>query len=69
MPMRQFRTDFIMDAGVGMAATVAPDMPKPAEIAANHWRSETELTVETAAFGCTALQNGRSYAHRLSVMA
>lgn len=51
-----------------MAATVAPDMPTPAEIAADHWLSEIELAVEMAPFGCRAFQNGRFYARRRSVI-
>lgn len=68
LPVRPFRIDYIMEAGIGMAATVAPDMPTPAEIAADHWLSEIELAVEMAPFGCRAFQNGRFYARRRSVI-
>ncbi|WP_267424247.1 alpha/beta hydrolase [Methylobacterium sp. GC_Met_2] len=54
-------TYYIMDAGVGMAATVAPDMPTPAEIAANRWLPEADLAAYTAAFGRTGFQGGLNW--------
>lgn len=54
-------TYYIMDAGVGMAATVAPDMPTPAETAANRWLPEAELAVYAAAFGRTGFQGGLNW--------
>ncbi|MGU3663617.1 alpha/beta hydrolase [Methylobacterium sp. A49B] len=54
-------TYYILDAGVGMAATVASDMPTPAEIAANRWLPEAELAAYTAAFGRTGFQGGLNW--------
>jgi pimeloyl-ACP methyl ester carboxylesterase len=54
-------TYYIMDAGAGMAATVAPDMPTPAEIAANPWLPEAELAAYAAAFGRTGFQGGLNW--------
>lgn len=54
-------TYYIMDQGVGMAATVAPDMPTPAEIAANRWLSEAELAAYAAAFRRTGFQGSLNW--------
>ena len=47
-----------MDAGTGMAAAVASNMPTPAEVAANRWLPEAELAVYAAAFSRTGFQGG-----------
>jgi pimeloyl-ACP methyl ester carboxylesterase len=54
-------TYYIMDRGVGMAATVAPDAPSQAEIAANRWLPEEELAVYTEAFRRTGFQGGLNW--------
>lgn len=54
-------TYYIMDEGVGMAATVALDMPSPATIAANHWLPEDELAVYAATFARTGFQGGLNW--------
>ncbi|MCQ8239899.1 alpha/beta fold hydrolase [Rhizosaccharibacter radicis] len=51
-------TYYIMDQGTGMAATVAPHMPSPAEIAANRWLPEPDLAVYSSAFARTGFQGG-----------
>ena len=54
-------TYYIMDRGVGMAETVAPEMPSPAEVTANRWLPEPELAVYAAAFGRTGFQGGLNW--------
>jgi len=54
-------TYYIMDKGIGMAATVAPDMPSPAAVAANRWLPEDELAVYAAAFAGTGFQGGLNW--------
>ena len=49
-------TYYIMDLGADMAATVAPHMPSPAEVAACRWLPEAELQVYTDEFARTGLQ-------------
>jgi pimeloyl-ACP methyl ester carboxylesterase len=49
-------TYYIMDLAEGMAGTVAPDMPSPAEIAACGWLTERELAVYAAEFSRTGFQ-------------
>jgi pimeloyl-ACP methyl ester carboxylesterase len=49
---------YVMDLGQGMAQTVAPQMPTPAQIAACTWLPEGELAVYTAEFARTGLQGG-----------
>jgi pimeloyl-ACP methyl ester carboxylesterase len=51
-------TYYIMEAGKGMAATVAPEMPTPAEIAACRWLPEAELDIYSGEFGRTGFQGG-----------
>jgi pimeloyl-ACP methyl ester carboxylesterase len=54
-------TYYIMDLGQGMAETVAKEMPSPAEIAANKWLSEDELTVYSSEYGRTGFQGGLNW--------
>ena len=49
---------YIMDADMGMAATVAAEMPSPAEIAACHWLTEAELRVYSGEYARTGFQGG-----------
>ena len=51
-------TYYIMDRDQDMAATVAPEMPSPAEIAACTWLPESELRFFTEEFGRTGFQGG-----------
>ncbi|UDL94398.1 alpha/beta hydrolase [Lichenihabitans sp. PAMC28606] len=54
-------TYYIMDRGVGMAATVAPDMPSPAAIAANLWLSKADLEVYAHTYARTGFQGGLNW--------
>jgi pimeloyl-ACP methyl ester carboxylesterase len=49
---------YIMDLAMGMAETVAPHLPTPAQIAACRWLTEAELAVYAAEFGRTGFQGG-----------
>lgn len=51
-------TYYVMDAGLGMAATVAPEMPGPEAVAACRWLSEAELAVYSAEYARTGFQGG-----------
>jgi pimeloyl-ACP methyl ester carboxylesterase len=51
-------TYYIMRRDQDMAATVAPHMPSPAEIAACRWLTEGELRVYSTEFGRTGFQGG-----------
>jgi pimeloyl-ACP methyl ester carboxylesterase len=51
-------TYYIMDLGLGMAETVAQEMPSAAEIAGCEWLSDDELDVYSAEFGRTGFQGG-----------
>ncbi|WP_424813527.1 alpha/beta fold hydrolase [Roseococcus sp. YIM B11640] len=51
-------TYYIMPADRGMAETVAPEMPGPAEVAANRWLSEAALAVYAEEYGRTGFQGG-----------
>ncbi len=51
-------TYYIMDLAKGMAETVAPEMPSPAEIAACKWLPEDELRVYSKEFERTGFQGG-----------
>jgi pimeloyl-ACP methyl ester carboxylesterase len=51
-------TYYIMDRNLGMAATVAPDMPTAAQVAANRWLPDRELAVYVRAFERTGFQGG-----------
>ena len=51
-------TYYIMDLDMGMAETVALEMPSAAEIAACTWLPDNELAVYAAEFGRTGFQGG-----------
>ena len=51
-------TYYIMDLGMGMAETVAREMPTPAEIAANQWLPDRELHVYAEEYGRNGFQGG-----------
>jgi pimeloyl-ACP methyl ester carboxylesterase len=51
-------TYYIMDLDKGMAATVAPQMPSCAQIAACQWLTERELAVYSGEYGRTGFQGG-----------
>ncbi len=51
-------TYYVMDRAEGMAATVAPFMPSPAEVAACRWLPESDLAVFAAEYGRTGFQGG-----------
>ena len=51
-------TYYIMDLAKDMAATVAPEMPSPSEIAACRWLTESELGVYSAEYRRTGFQGG-----------
>jgi pimeloyl-ACP methyl ester carboxylesterase len=54
-------TYYVMDRDAGMAETVAPAMPSPAEIAACRWLTEAELSVYADAFARTGFQGGLNW--------
>ncbi len=54
-------TYYIMDLAEGMAETVAKEMPTPAEIAANEWLTEEELTVYSGEYARTGFQGGLNW--------
>jgi pimeloyl-ACP methyl ester carboxylesterase len=51
-------TYYIMDLAEDMAATVAKEMPSPAEIAANKWLPDRELAVYAAEYQRNGFQGG-----------
>lgn len=51
-------TYYVMDAGQGMAETVAAEMPSPEQIAACEWLPERELAVYANEFARTGFQGG-----------
>jgi pimeloyl-ACP methyl ester carboxylesterase len=51
-------TYYIMDLGADMAATVAPHMPSPAEIARCTWLTEMEMAVYSGEYERTGFQGG-----------
>jgi pimeloyl-ACP methyl ester carboxylesterase len=51
-------TYYIMPAGIGMAETVAAEMPDAATIAANTWLPEAALAVYAEEYGRTGFQGG-----------
>jgi pimeloyl-ACP methyl ester carboxylesterase len=51
-------TYYVMDLAKDMAATVAEEMPSAAEIAANKWLPDTELSFYSAEYGRTGFQGG-----------
>ncbi|MDE2200014.1 MAG: alpha/beta fold hydrolase [Rhodospirillales bacterium] len=52
---------YIMDQASGMAATVAPHMPSPAQIAGCAWLPDAELAVYSTEFARTGLQGGLNW--------
>jgi pimeloyl-ACP methyl ester carboxylesterase len=54
-------TYYIMELHKGMAATVAPEMPSPAEIASCKWLTERELSVYSAEYVRTGFQGGLNW--------
>ncbi|WP_421997316.1 alpha/beta fold hydrolase [Reyranella sp.] len=54
-------TYYIMDLAEGMAETVAREMPRPDEIAANRWLTEDELAVYAAEYARTGFQGGLNW--------
>lgn len=56
--LAQLPTYYVMDRNLGMAETVAPEMPSAAEIAACRWLTEPELDVYTAEYARTGFQGG-----------
>ncbi len=65
-PLQAWRADelaqmpeyYVMDLHKGMAETVAPHMPSPAQIATHRWLPDAELAVYAAEFAHTGLQGG-----------
>jgi pimeloyl-ACP methyl ester carboxylesterase len=51
-------TYYVMEAGKGMAETVAPEMPSASEIAACMWLPDDQLRVYSTAFAQTGFQGG-----------
>jgi len=51
-------TYYVMHLDLGMAETVAPEMPSSAAVAACEWLSEDELRVYSTAFEHTGFQGG-----------
>jgi pimeloyl-ACP methyl ester carboxylesterase len=51
-------TYYVMDLAKDMAATVAEEMPSAAEIAANQWLPDGELSFYSAEYGRTGFQGG-----------
>jgi len=51
-------TYYIMDLDKGMAETVAPEMPSPAQIGACQWLPDDELSVYSAEYARTGFQGG-----------
>ena len=49
---------YVMDLDKGMAETVAPEMPTPAQIAACRWLPDAELRVYAQEYGRTGFQGG-----------
>ena len=61
-------TYYIMDLDVGMAETVAREMPTPAEIAANRWLPDRELRVYAVEYERNGFQGGLQW-YRSGVIA
>lgn len=51
-------TYYVMELDKGMAETVAPEMPSPAEIAACRWLTEADLAVYSAEYARLGFQGG-----------
>ena len=54
-------TYYVMDQADGMAATVAPYLPTPAEVAACRWLREPDLAVYSGEFARTGFQGGLNW--------
>src|SRR5262245_9227443 len=54
-------TYYVMDLDRDMPATVAPDMPTPAEVAACEWLTDAELAVYTGEYARTGFQGGLNW--------
>ena len=61
-------TYYIMDLAMGMAETVAREMPTAAEIAANRWLPDRELRVYSEEYGRNGFQGGLQW-YRSGVIA
>ena len=61
-------TYYVMDFGQGMAETVAPQMPTPAQIAACRWLPDAELRVYSQEYERTGFQGGLNW-YRCSIEA
>jgi len=59
--MAQIPTYYVMERDKGMAATVAPFMPSPAEVAACRWMTEDELGVYVAEYARTGFTGALNY--------
>ena len=59
--LAQLPTYYIMDHALGMAATVAPEMPDAAAVAACRWLPEADLAVYVEEFGRTGFQGGLNW--------
>jgi len=59
--LEQLPTYYVMDADVGMAATVAPFMPSDNDVAKCSWLNEEELSVYVCAFQQTEFQGGLNW--------
>ena len=59
-------TYYVMDLHDGMAASVAPQMPSPSEVAACTWLPDAELAVYSAEFRRTGFQGGLNW-YRCSI--
>ena len=64
----QMPTYYIMDLDMGMAETVAREMPTADEIAANRWLPERDLRVYSEEYGRTGFQGGLQW-YRSGVIA
>ena len=58
--MAQIPTYYVMERDKGMAETVAPFMPSPAEIAACKWLTEPEVDVYATEYARTAIHRRAS---------
>lgn len=59
-------TYYVMDLQAGMADTVAPHMPTPAQIAANRWLPDAALRVYSGEYTRTGFQGGLNW-YRCSI--
>ena len=59
--MAKLPTYYVMEAALGMAETVAPEMPAPAAIAGCQWLPDAELAVYAGEYGRTGFQGGLNW--------